>query len=444
MKPLHLVVFLALVSATAALGQAVDPPLDFSLSFGPAGIPVPARQGAIAMVVRANRWTEVKEPFIVRLTVPPEIEITSHCEGDVTYDAATRVLTWAGLLDDPTIATKSCPITFRIAPLLPPGTIYTLKATLSTTSPDANPSNNTASTYGVAYAAADIGLTVSADPVRLKPGSTITYTFRVTNRGPDEGHSVVLTEQLSPDVDFISFEQIDGPPAVIDATPKQGGATCSPPRCGNYVQANLGLLANGDRATYRLVVRVKPSVEAAIIRASATVETTSLDLLPGDNSRDVVVFAGPNADLALAESRGKDAAGGLIPITMEVSNYGPDPVNSVKVSHTLQTRDSRYDFVQNVRLLSATPSQGACAAAEGFYPIGSPSPPPIWTLECTLGSLAPGGRATITLIVERTEQAGRFTHSANVTPDQNDPNPTNNGSQANLETPPPRTRPVRR
>src|SRR6185369_355321 len=106
------------------------------------------------------------------------------------------------------------------------------------------------STYGVVYAAADIGLTVSADPVRLKPGSTITYTFTLTNRGPDEGHSVVLTDQISPDADFISFEQIDGPPAVIDATPKQRGAPCSPPRCGSYVQANLGILGNGGSAAY--------------------------------------------------------------------------------------------------------------------------------------------------------------------------------------------------
>lgn len=439
-------VLLALVSAAATvLGQPLDPPpLDFSLSFGPAGIPIPAREGALALVVSANRWTEVKEPFVVRLTVPPEIEITSHCEGNATYDAATRVFTWAGLLDNPYIATKSCPITFKIAPLLPPGTVYTLKATLTTTSPDANPSNNTASTYGVVYALADIGLTVSAEPARLKPGSTITYTFTLTNRGPDDGHSVVLTDQISPDVDFISFEQIDGPPAVIDATPKQGGTPCISPRCGNYVQANLGLLANGSSATYRLVVRVKPSIEAAIIRTRATAETTSLDVSFGDNDREVLVFAGPNADLVISASRAADTESGQIPISIEVWNHGPDPVNAVKVSNYLQPRGGPWDFVETVRFVNATPSQGTCSPPEVLSLIGSPTPPPIWTLDCALGSLAPGARVMITLFLERTARGGRFTHFAFVSPDQNDPTPANNESEVFVDLNAPRRRAARR
>lgn len=431
LRATRLAVLLALFgAAAAAFGQATDPPpLDFSLSFGPANIPVPARHGAIGMVVSANRLMEAKEPFVVRLTVPPEVELTSYCEGDTTYDAATRVLTWAGLLDNPYPATQRCPITFKVSPLLPPGSVYTWKATLTTTSPDANPSNNTVSTYGVSYAAADIGLTVSADPARLKPGSTITYTFTVTNRGPDEGHSVVLTDQLSPDVDFVSFEQVDGPPAVIDATPKQGGTQCAPPRCGNYVQANLGLLANGDHVTYRLVVRVKPLIEAAIIRTRATVVTTSLDLAPGDNSRDLMVFAGPNADLVISASRAADTEGGQIPISIEVWNHGPDPVNTVRVSNSLQPRSGPWDFVETVRFVSATPSQGTCSPPEVLSLIGSPTPPPIWTLDCTLGALAPGAKVTITLFLERTARGGRFTHYTFVSPDQNDPTPANNATQ---------------
>jgi uncharacterized repeat protein (TIGR01451 family) len=444
MKRRHLAVLLTLFSAIAtAWGQPSDPPpLDFSLSFGPAGIPVPVRQGAIALVVRANRWTETKEPFVVRLTVPPEIEITSQCEGATTYDAATRVFTWAGFLDNPTITT--CPITFKIAPLLPPGTIYTLTATLTTSSPDANPSNNTASTYGVVYAAADIGLTISADPPRLKPGSTITYTFTLTNRGPDEGHSVVLTDQISPDVDFISFEQIDGPPAVIDATPKQGGTPCTSPRCGSYVQANLGILGNGSSAAYRLIVRVKPSIEAAIIRTRATVVTTSLDLSFGDNDREVVVFAGPNADLVISASRAADTEGGQIPISIEVWNHGPDPVNTVKVSNYLQPRSGPWDFVETVRFVSATPSQGTCSPPEILSLIGSPTPPPIWTLDCTLGSLGPGVRVVITLFLERTARGGRFTHFAFVSPDQNDPTPANNESRVFVDLNAPRRRATKR
>jgi len=287
-------------------------------------------------------------------------------------------------------------------------------------------------------------LTVTADPARLKPGSTITYTFTVTNRGPDEGHSVVLTDQLSPDVDFISFEQIDGPPAVIDSTPKHGSTPCSVPRCGDYVQANLGFLLNGSSAAYRLVVRVKPSIEAAVIRTSATVVTTSLDLVPGNNARDAVVFAGPNADLVIGASRAADTEGGQIPISIEVWNYGPDPVNAVKVSNSLQPRDSHWNFVENVRFVSATPSQGTCSPPEILSLIGSPTPPAIWTLDCALGALAPGARVRITLFLERTARGGRFTHFASVNPDQNDPAPANNQSQVFVDLSAPRRRATKR
>ena len=432
-----------LVSATSvASGQPAEPPLDFSLSFAPAGLPFATGQAAIALVVSANRSTDAKEPFVVRLTVPPELELTFHCEGDTAYDAATRVFTWAGELGTPNVAAKSCPLSFRIAPLLPPGTVYTLKATLTTTTPDPNPANNTVSTYGVVFATADLSLSVSSDAVRLRPGALLTYTFTVTNRGPQEGYSVVLTDQISPDVTFVSFEQVDGPPSVFDTTPKKAGMyRCYPPDCGGYVQANIGILNNGSSATYRLVVRVNASFEAGTITNRAGIESTSTDPAINNNFRDLLVFAGPNADLTLSESRGPDAAGGRIPITIQVSNDGPDPVNAVRVTQALNPRN--YSVVETGRFLSATPSQGACDPPELFSVVGSPTPPPIWKVNCALGRLAPGGTATITVVVERTDRGSRLTHSAYVTPDQNDPKPMNNGSEILLENAPPRKRAAR-
>jgi len=405
-----------------ALGQTSK---DFSLTFVPAGIPVPSGQAAIGLLVNVDQWTEA-EPFVVRLTVPPELEITSHCEGDTAYDAATRVFTWTGHLENPFAVRTACPFTFSLAPLLPPGTVYTLKAMLTTTMPDSNPANNAVSTFGIVTKFTDLGLTISADTARLKPGATLAYTFTMTNRGPHEGHSVILTDQLSPDVTFVSFEQVDGPPSVFDATPKQGSA-------GSYVQANIGILGIGSSATYRMVVRVKPSIEAANIRTRADVASLSTDLSLSDNSRELLVFAGPSADLALVETIGKEAEG-QIRIAVEVSNDGPDRVNAVKIENTFQTREGRYDFVQNVRIVSATPSQGTCSAPQVISLIGSPDPPPMWGIDCAIGALEPGGRATVVLIVERTARAGRFTHHAFVSPDQNDPKPANNTIDLLLDT----------
>ncbi len=432
MRSLRLLAFLALFSSTA-IAQSID----YAVSINGNGVDVPVTGCVIVKTlgVRANPRTGVNEPFTVRLTVPPELEVGEirGCDGDISFDPATRTVTWTGRLLSETFASSGCPVPLLVSPALAPGSTFTLTATLTTTSQDPNLANNTARFFGMVTAAADLEVTGSIAAVRLRPGDEIADTVTVTNHGPQEATGVVLTYPLAPELDFISFEQVDGAPAVVDSTPKVGGTPCTDPRCGRFLEANVALLPVGASAKFRLRVRVKPSIESASIRDRVVVQSNVFDPALGSNYADLEVFAGPRADLAVAERRGTTTAGGQIPITIEVSNDGPDAVSSVKVASVLET--GWYELIPVTRIVSVTPSQGTCSRPGAVYGGISPILPPFWRADCEMGVLPAHAKATVTVIVDRGPMVGPLLHHSSVFPNENDPTPANNVSQTILGSP---------
>ena len=423
-------VLLAVLLATTLAASAQPTVLDYSLGLGQGGLAVPGGEVVYAPYVQADWWTMDLGAFVVRMTVPPGLETSGTCTGEVTFDAATRVLTWSDRLDNESIAFKSCPMTFRVDPATRPGTTFQLTATLTTAKPDRNPANNTAALTSVVLPSSDLAVASASDIVRFRPGSTITYTFAVTNHGPQDAHDVSFADNFSPHVDFVSFEQVGGPAAVVSTMPHQSA-----------VSAGFPVMPSGSTATFRLVVRAKPSVEAADIINRVLVASTSVDPTERNNEAFAVAFAGPEADLSLAASRLPSRSELEIPITMEIENEGPDTVNQVTVYQSLA---GGYDVVELVKFLRITPSQGTCSAPELIELVGSPPPPPVWELVCTLGTLAPGGKATIEVVLERAPGIGPFEHFAAVAPAQNDARPENNGSRIEITPGATRKRAVRR
>jgi uncharacterized repeat protein (TIGR01451 family) len=91
--------------------------------------------------------------------------------------------------------------------------------------------------------------------------------------------------------------------------------------------------------------------------------------------------------------------------TITASNAGPDPATTVTVTDTLPG---------NVTYVSATPSQGSCSGTS--------------TVTCSLGTIASGANATVSLIVRPT--GGDVSNTATVTTTSTDSNLANNTSTA--------------
>jgi uncharacterized repeat protein (TIGR01451 family) len=322
---------------------------------------------------------------------------------------------------------KSCPIVFRVDPAATPGIPYTLEATLVPSVPDRNPANNVDTHTGVVLAASDLELTGAVDVLRHKPGALVTYTFTLTNHGPQAAHDVGFNDELSPHLTAVSFEQTSGPAATIHG-----------------MSALIPLLAVGESATFRLVARAKTDFEAADIRNQASVRSPNLDLHDRDNDSIVWTFAGPDADLGVSSAQAAAVAPARIPVTIHVRNNGPDPVQHAVVRNALGTAGDEYDFVERARIVAVTASQGTCSAPEIEYPFAELPPPGHWIFDCTLGSLAVGAEARIDLVIERISGRGAMRLSSVVTPGQNDPRPADNARLLIIEEAGSRRRSVRK
>jgi uncharacterized repeat protein (TIGR01451 family) len=432
LKIFRVAVLLGTLSASSAFADTID----YSLSLEALMPAAPGGHVVYGVAASASEWTTEKQPFVVRLVVPPELEPPPRCSSgeDVTYDPATRVLTWTDYVNsDHGTRTAPCHLPFGVAASLAPGATLAIVGTLETSTPDPNPGNNVVTASAIVIASSDLAVRSSADVLTYRPGDEIAYTITVTNLGPHDALDVAVVDQLSPDVTVVSFERLSGPAATIDPFPHDGGSSgCYSPRCGIYVEARFPVLPFGSTATLHLVARVKSSIDVARMRNRVNVASdspiTAFDPWLANNYHDFLTTAGPHADLVLTSRRGSAVTNNEVPVVLDVSNAGPDTVNDVRVTSILY--EDELHGVESVRFVTITPSQGTCSPPEFGFEIGSPIGPAYMRLDCALGVLASGARATISFAIEKKGAMGPLTSW--LSPTENDPNRDNNQSQLSL------------
>jgi uncharacterized repeat protein (TIGR01451 family) len=133
---------------------------------------------------------------------------------------------------------------------------------------------------------------------------------------------------------------------------------------------------------------------------------------PANNTSEfsscVTAGASGTANMAMTENTDSPdpvSVGFPLTYTLKASNLGPDSATGVTVVDTLSS--------EAVVLMSATASQGSCSSANGT------------TVTCSLGTIANGGSATVTIVVIPFVE-GSVANSATVSAAQNDPTPSNN------------------
>jgi len=278
-----------------------------------------------------------------------------------------------------------------------PTTPGTITNTVSVTGNESDPStanNIAAEVTTVDAATADLSISMTDSPDPVSQGTDLTYVIGVGNNGPVAATGAILTDNLPPNVTFVSATS--------------GLGTCS--QTSGTVTCNLGNLRVGVHGSVLIVVR---PTRQGTINNRATITANEIDSNPSDNTamQSTTVVSAPDLQAFIEDSPDPVAVGVDLTYTIRVINShavaGP-PATNVTLIDTLPA---------NVTFVSATSSQGSCTQSAGV-------------VTCNIGLMA-RGREVRVLIVVRPTTAGTLTNMALVEASEPDPNTSNNRATEN-------------
>jgi uncharacterized repeat protein (TIGR01451 family) len=255
---------------------------------------------------------------------------------------------------------------------------------------DTEPDNDTSSQTTQIEPRVDLQIVKSDTPDPVVAGENLTYTLLVTNLGPSSATGVTVVDTLPANVTFVS------------ATTTQGTAN----HAAGTVTVNVGNLAVDQTETVTIVVTVPPSARGTLAN-TATVSGNEQETNTTNNTSSVSTAIQPEIDLAITKADSPDPviAGQTLTYILSVVNNGPSDATGVTVTDQLPG---------GVAFVSATASQGTAVHASG-------------TITATLGNLASGASATVTIVVTVDPSTrGTITNTASVTGTETDTQPQNN------------------
>jgi uncharacterized repeat protein (TIGR01451 family) len=366
---------------TATAETTVDPAAGLSLSQDDAPDPVLAGQplaytltahNAGPLAASGAELTDTLPAGVTYQSATPSQGTCSHSTGTVTCTLGT-----IGMVQAATVQIVVVPHS--------PGTI-TNQATLTSSTFDADLSDNSTSADTLVSPAADLSLQKSDSPDPALAGEPITYTLTAHNAGPSTATGVELTDTLPAGMEFDSAVASQG-----SCTEQLGTVTCT-----------LGSLASGVDATIDIVVERNTT---GSVTNQASISSTVADPNTSDNSASADTTITPAADLGLTKTGEPDPVlpGMTLTYALEIANTGPQSATGVEVTDTLPA---------GVTFESATPSQGTCTPASGI-------------VTCALGTILSGQTGTVEIKLQP-HGSGSVVNQASVTSDVADPHLQNN------------------
>ncbi|MBK9654839.1 MAG: IPTL-CTERM sorting domain-containing protein [Rhodanobacteraceae bacterium] len=243
-------------------------------------------------------------------------------------------------------------------------------ATVTTTSIDSNPANNSATANQTITVDANLSILLTDSPDPVSAGSQLTYVATLTNVGPSEAQGASIALPLPATLTFVSAVASAGGACVTPAVGANGTVTCT--------WAGVTLPAAQRSVT---VIAGVPAATASgsILNAIATASSGSPDSVPGNNTATTATAVNVAADLSITLTDTPDpvTAGTNLSYLATLSNGGPSDAQDVTISLPL---DAGTSFV------SATPSAGgSCNAASPVV--------------CTwAGATLPAGTRSVTVV----------------------------------------------
>lgn len=266
------------------------------------------------------------------------------------------------------------------------GTIKNTATVLSST-PDPDLSNNSDTVVTPVRELADISVVKLGNPDPVIPGELLTYTVTVSNAGPSTAVDVVLTDAVPATLTGVEYSVNHG----ITFLPWPGS------------------LALGDLAPNRVLqVLLRGRVDASAVDTivnTAVVSSPTPDPDPANNSSTDTTTVAASADLTVTKSGSPSPvpAGDTLTYTVVVTNRGPSDA-------------------QSVTLTDAVPSE--LSGVEYSLDNGATYQP--WPGSVPLGTLGAGGSRTVLLRGTVNAQAtGTIVNTAVVSSPTPDPDPNN-------------------
>lgn len=240
---------------------------------------------------------------------------------------------------------------------------------------------------------ADVAVVKTASPVPVEPGSTLTYTIGVTNRGPSPAENVRLTDAVPPVLSMVEFSTDNG-------FTWQSWS-------GSY---EIGTLANGASRTILIRGLVTSSAAGSIINTAAVTSTTpDPDLSNNTSTTETPVVEQADISVVKLGSPNPVTPGGLLTYTVTVSNAGPGAAVNTTLTDNVPAQLTNVEF---------STDNGVT-----FRP---------WGGILSLGVLEPG--FVLNVLIRGTvspSASGTITNTAVVNSTTPDPNPDNNTSTEN-------------
>ena len=279
-----------------------------------------------------------------------------------------------------------------------PAVSFTNTATVSSTTPDPDPANNSSS-FTSDFFGADVAITKVGSPKPVTAGNNLSYTLKVSNDGPDVATDVTVSDPLPATTSLVS------------ATTSAGA--CS--HASGTVSCSLGDLAVGGTVTIVVVVTVGAGVTAEELTNTATASSPTPDPDSSNNTATDTTDVVTSADLAVTKTATPATvhAGNKVTYTIKATNGGPSDGRDVVVSDVLPA---------SLAFVSAAPASANCTVAGGEPP----------SVTCQLGALAAGATSTVTIVarVEPSTPPGTVTNNAVVSSETPDPHPGNEHASA--------------
>jgi len=250
--------------------------------------------------------------------------------------------------------------------------IITDTASISSSTADGTPGNNSATATTTVNTQADLSVTNADSPDPVSAGGNITYTINVANNGPSDAASVTLSDTVPANTTFVSFS---APAGWTPSTPAVGGT--------GTVTATKASLASAGTAPFTLVVKVSNSANGStVITDTATISATTTDPTPGNNSATATTNVNGQADVSVTNSGTPTPnvfAGNNITYSITVSNAGPDPALNVQLTDAAPANTTFVSMTQNTGpSFTCTPN----------------------TANCSISSLASGASANFSFVVK--------------------------------------------